>query len=462
MTTTKKTSKKTSKKSSAESSTEASTSTNGSGGDGGALDPRTIRVRMYRVGFGDCFLLSLPIAKGSGAAEGHRHVLVDCGVHGQGDINTMEAAIENIAKVTDRTLAAVIATHSHQDHISGFAKYGDKFSGFDIEEVWLPWCENPDDGTALKLQRKHAALADQLDEHFQAQVKAARPEARTPERKAAKEAVANLVGNQKALQLLRSGFGVNARVRYLEAGDSLSNPADIPGLSVRVLGPPRDQKFLAKMDPPEDQRYLRLGAGGQTEMANELRPFTQRWLAARDDEQLAHLALSSAEEKKLKQDLTDASLDGLAFALDQAKNNTSLVTLFVFRGQYLLFPGDAQYGNWKFWLDQSEAEDILPRINFLKVAHHGSHNATPKDALERMSEGGFAAMISTQNAPWESIPRIPLVERLSQKTAQRIVRSDWIKVKGAPVLKNTPPPVPTTLPKGFVKGDFWFDYLIKV
>ncbi|HEX8719642.1 MAG TPA: MBL fold metallo-hydrolase [Pyrinomonadaceae bacterium] len=434
----------------------------GAGGGGGALDARTIRVRMYRIGFGDCFLLSLPIAKGSETAKGHRHVLIDCGVHGQGDINTMEAAIDDIAAVTNRTLAAVIATHSHQDHISGFSRYGEKFSGFDIDEVWLPWCENTQDGLALKMQRKHVALADQLEEHFAAQAAAASPQGRTPERAAAASAVANLVGNQKAMQLLRSGFGVNARVRYLEAGETLTNPANIPGLSVRVLGPPRDEKFLAKMNPPEDQRYLRLGAGGAAEVANGLRPFSPRWEAPRADPRLSHLALRPAEERDLRDEIADGSLDGLAFALDQAKNNTSLVTLFVFRGQYLLFPGDAQYGNWKWWLDQTEAEDILPRISFLKVAHHGSHNATPKDALERMAQGGFAAMISTQNAPWGSIPRIPLVERLSEKTAKRVVRSDWIKVAGAPTLKNTPPPVPAKLPKGFRQGKFWFDYLIKV
>jgi hypothetical protein len=461
MSTTKKTaSKKASKKAAPKKAPSKKTSTNGSAGD--EFDARTIRVRMYRVGFGDCFLLSLPIAKGSDTAKGHRHVLVDCGVHGAGDIKTMEAAIDNIAKVTDRTLAAVIATHSHQDHISGFARYGEKVSGFDIDEVWLPWCENTEDGLALRMQRKHVALADQLNEHFKAQAAAASPQATTPERAAALGAVANLVGNQKAMQLLRSGFGVNARVRYLQAGETLSNPANIPGLSVRVLGPPRDEKFLAKMNPPEDQRYLRLGAGGAAEPANGLRPFARRWEVERADPRLAHLALPPAEEKDFQDELSDTSLDSLAFALDQVKNNTSLVTLFVFRGQYLLFPGDAQYGNWKWWLDQTEAEDILPRISFLKVAHHGSHNATPKDALERMAQGGFAAMVSTQNAPWASIPRIPLVNRLSEMTAQRVVRSDWIKVKGAPALKNTPPAVPTTLPKGFVKGDFWFDYLIKV
>ena len=119
--------------------------------------------------------------------------------------------------------------------------------------------------------------------------------------------------------------------------------------------------------------------------------------------------------------------------LDQARNNESLVTLFIFRNQYLLFPGDAQYGNWR-WVVENEksSSDILSKINFFKIAHHGSHNATPKTALERMGDGEFAAMVSTQSKPWNSIPRIPLMSRLNEKTKKHIVRSDWLSVKGAP------------------------------
>src|SRR5919206_2598696 len=108
----------------------------------------TIRVRMYRVGFGDCFLLSLPIAKAADDADTHKHLLIDCGVHAQGDLDTIDRAVKNIADATNKKLAVVIATHSHQDHISGFSK---EFSNFEIGEVWLPWCENSKDPKALKL-----------------------------------------------------------------------------------------------------------------------------------------------------------------------------------------------------------------------------------------------------------------------------------------------------------------------
>ena len=53
----------------------------------------------------------------------------------------MDEVVDNIGTVTDK-LAIVIATHAHQDHISGFD--GAKFGKFEIGEVWMPWTEDPD------------------------------------------------------------------------------------------------------------------------------------------------------------------------------------------------------------------------------------------------------------------------------------------------------------------------------
>ena len=412
----------------------------------------TIRVRMYRIGFGDCFLVSLPVANQAGG-DTHKHVLVDCGVHAKGDLDMIDRAVDHIGTTTGKKLAIVIATHSHQDHISGFSN---KFTGFEIGEVWMPWCENPKDKQAAKLNKKHAALAEKLERHFVAEARIARVD---KTRAAAMAAVANLVQNKTALGLLRSGFNVGAEVRYLAAGDALKNPAGVNGLSVQFLGPPRDEKFLSKMDPPTGHSYLRMKSG-TSERVQAIAPFADRWQVGPKDTSIAHLRFSSGATNELQKELATPSLNALAFALDQYKNNTSLVSLFSFRGQQMLFPGDAQWGNWKFWLDQDDAETILQGVTFFKVAHHGSHNATPTDALEKMSKGKFAAMVSTQNVPWDSIPRIPLMDRLVEITKDRVVRSDSLVLTDVP--KAPKGPVLSDLPKGFVQGDFWYDCLIKL
>ena len=412
----------------------------------------TIRVRMYRIGFGDCFLVSLPVANQAGG-DTHKHVLVDCGVHAKGDLDMIDRAVDHIGTTTGKKLAIVIATHSHQDHISGFSN---KFTSFEIGEVWMPWCENPKDKQAAKLTKKHAALAEKLERHFAAEARTARVD---KTRAAAMAAVANLVQNKTALGLLRSGFNVGADVQYFAAGDTLKNPAGVNGLSVRFLGPPRDEKFLSKMDPPTGHSYLRMKSG-TSERLQAVEPFADRWQLGANDPSIAHLRFSASATEGLQEELATPSLNALAFALDQYKNNTSLVSLFSFRGQQMLFPGDAQWGNWKFWLDQDDAETILQGVTFFKVAHHGSHNATPTDALEKMSKGKFAAMVSTQNVPWDSIPRIPLMDRLGEMTKDRVIRSDSLALIDAP--KAPKEPVLGELPKGFAQGDFWYDYLIKL
>ena len=80
-----------------------------------------------------------------------------------------------------------------------------------------------------------------------------------------------------------------------------------------------------------------------------------------------------------------------------------------------------------------------------------------------MSDGEFAAMVSTQSEPWDSIPRPPLMARVNEKTRKRIVRSDWLSIDDAPrPMADAEPPTPSTFPKEFQKGDLWFDYVIKL
>jgi len=403
-----------------------------------------ITIRMYRVGFGDCFLLSLPVARET------RHILIDCGVHSQGDIHSLTDVVANIASVTSRKLAVVIATHAHQDHLAGFAKHADEFAKFEIGEVWLPWTWDPSNPTAVKLQTKHAALAAELTAHF-ATLAGADP--------AAAAAVANLTGNAAAIALLKSGFGVGATVRYLTAGDSLTDPANIKGVTVQVLGPPDSEDFLAQMDPPAGQHYLRLASSNGQE-GTSVQPFPARWRTTRAELNGSGPPLTVEEENQLNEE-AETPADELAFALDKARNNESVVTLISYRGRNLLFAGDAQYGNWRGWLENAQLQSVLPQVNFYKVAHHGSVNATPKAALEAMTDGQFAAMVSTQSTPWASIPRVPLMARLSEKTRKRMVRSDWLHVKDAPspLLKSLPPQ-PARLPAGFTKGALWFDYVL--
>ena len=392
---------------------------------------------MYRVGFGDCFLVTFP-----GRPAGH--VLVDCGVHAAGDIQTLKLAVEHIARTTGRRLALVIASHAHEDHIAGYARHAAEFRKFRIGEIWMPWSENPEDALAKKLRQTMAAVYARLRAHF-----AARPPSA-----AAAAAMANLTSkrNAEALANLRAGFGTGARVRYLSAGARFNDAAGIRGLTARIVGPPRDEEFLKKMDPPKSERYLRVGANGGVETANEARPFEAMWERGAEE---AGPVLRPHEAAELRESVK-SDPEGLAFVLDDAVNNSSVAALFTYGGEHLLFPGDAQWGNWKSWIERQGGKELLAELGFYKVSHHGSHNATPRSALEEMPDG-LAAMCSTQVKPWPSIPQEKLWTRLTEKTGKRAVRSDSLPWPGAPR-----GPKLARLPKGFRKGAFWVDYLVAV
>src|SRR5215510_5239665 len=114
--------------------------TGASGGGGG---DNVLRVRMYRVGFGDFFLLTVP------TRTGPAHILIDCGVHA-GNIGTMDDCVQDLVKTTGRKLALVIATHFHADHLSGFASNFDDFAQFEVGAVWITNRLDPKNAGAAK------------------------------------------------------------------------------------------------------------------------------------------------------------------------------------------------------------------------------------------------------------------------------------------------------------------------
>src|SRR5262245_10231723 len=102
---------------------------------------KSLRIRMYRVGFGDFFLVT------AWSKDGPQHILIDCGVTpgktGKGDIASIKTAVRHMAEETRNRLALIIMTHRHQDHIIGFSRCEaefEKFSGH-VDAIWMPYWE---------------------------------------------------------------------------------------------------------------------------------------------------------------------------------------------------------------------------------------------------------------------------------------------------------------------------------
>src|SRR6185369_1531912 len=121
----------------------------------GHATAKGLKVRMYRVGFGDFFLVTVPTSKGD------QYILIDCGVFkgksGTGDIGSIVDAVEDMYKTTKGHLALVIMTHRHADHIAGFAK-AKRFADFTASMVWMPYWEKFNDKAKAKAKENNFAL----------------------------------------------------------------------------------------------------------------------------------------------------------------------------------------------------------------------------------------------------------------------------------------------------------------
>jgi beta-lactamase superfamily II metal-dependent hydrolase len=476
----------------------------GNGGNGGA--PAGLRVRMYRVGFGDCFLVTVPTASGA------EHVLIDCGVFkgtsGEGDIGTIDDAVADLVQATGGKLALVVMTHRHADHIIGFSRCKAQFQKMKVGAVWMPVWETEYDGKTQKFQAELTALASRMH----ASLAASPARADDADRQQTMRLLLNATGplgvagggtNAASLDLLKRGFGV--KPAYYAGGDVPALPDGLAraGLTAQILGPPplADLDLMKLMDLKKGVgQYLDAPAAGEGEEGEEgggaggddedgqgagrFAPFAPVW--SRGGNRLSPEAFrewggdDGAVERmqKVVRDAQPASLLEAAKTLDSFLNNQSLVILFTFRGKKLLFAGDAQAGNWEHWLYATDtgdkagakpvgatAAEILGHLDFYKVGHHGSTNATPKAAVEALHKG-VVAMCSTQEGVYGNpkagteVPRAPLLAALEERCS--LVRSDQLEARAGKKVVAPSKGVPSSLPDpaegSFERGPFWIEY----
>jgi beta-lactamase superfamily II metal-dependent hydrolase len=467
-----------------------------------------LRIRMYRVGFGDFFLVTVP------SVDGPQHIVIDCGVTPgttkNGDIGTIKDAVAHMAAETGKKLALIIVTHRHQDHIIGFSRSADIFKDFKVGAVWMSFWETEydpkekkkslasdfqDELTALALNlQQHAALAGAGDPDID-EVKAMLQNATGVDQAsfaaAGGTAAVTKTGkgggtNAASLAFLKTGLGVDPQ--FYAKGDTPAMPKVLSdaGLTAEILGPPPADAldFMKLMDLKKGVgQYLGEAGDGS---GRKFDPFGTPWHASAADYQPSAFrewqrtsknAPGGAMEKAIKAAQPDL-LFTAATALDKFLNNQSLVVLFTFDGKKLLFAGDAQGGNWEYWMfggtpDKAPSVDnidkdskaILGHLDFYKVAHHGSTNATPISAVDTMG-GDFASMCSTQEDSFgtvannSEVPRIPLLDALSKKTT--LVRSDQFAVtvsgNAVPAVKGSPKKLPSPTRGRFEQGPIYIDY----
>lgn len=405
---------------------------------------KSVRIRMYNMGFGDCFLMRLP------TADGDRKVLIDCGKHFLSTCRPplRETVPQVQADITDpdgkKRIDVLIVTHRHQDHVSGFEYEG--WDDVEAGEVWMPWTEDPDDPVARRICKTQSARALQLGLGIEAL-------AMNNEAKAELLGYAgNNLTNAAAMNLLHHGFQGTPRRRFLPEANA-SGPLEtehLPGVKVQVLGPSRSEKVIRDMDPPAGERFLQALLASMTAAQPPASPFSKRhvlinrrayraWFQAHArrarfgaQKRSDPLAEFSEQSQKHFRQWSENPQAELAAALEKSVNGTSLVLRFQVGNAVLLFPGDAQWGTWNEMLEHETDTRSLEKVVFYKVGHHGSHNATPRSFVENFLSKATHAMVPTDNVKrWPMIPRKQLLEALTQKEVC-FVRSDQAAPTGDP------------------------------
>jgi hypothetical protein len=256
-----------------------------------------------------------------------------------------------------------------------------------------------------------------------------------------------------------------------------------------VLGPPRDEARLRQMDPSTrtPQTYgnqLQAMVNARSSFNAFVSTILSNAETAVDDpdvqvwrersapfQSFLRVPLASTEVQVARQPETFSGLDAYfdelndwrridndwltpaeTFALqaDHLTNNTSLVLAFELPAsdggdnKVLLFTGDAQVGNWLSWYDIKEWRavdgarprqakpdivELLGRVAFYKVGHHGSHNATlSTQGVERMPRGEHlmafvpvSKQVASQLKKWSKMPLEGLLNALSERAPGRVV-----------------------------------------
>ena len=397
-----------------------------------------VKVRMYRQGHGDCFLLAFAGSNGEPV-----YVLIDCGYKpgsngAKYNLSNWDDVVESIKAATGARLDLVVITHEHQDHVNGLWKKKNPYFGdFEVGAAWFAWTEDPDDDLANELRKKHGdqllglvaarnrlslsdpSAAARLDTLLSLELGVDPPDFAAAAKKKKKDPEDSI--NKQCMRLIKTKAG-KKNTTYIRPHKDIMTIPGVENVRVFALGPPYVATLLADTDPKGSEAFPGHGARPPSSFfaaaevrrysadTPDTRPFSRRFSLSLDRAsehpqfgeffRLRYSGLTSegAAKSEANEDAGWRRIDNdwlysaeaLALRLNRGINNTSLVLAFelVNSKRVLLFAGDAQRGNWISWVDGPDGDqtetvrDLLARTVLYKVGHHGSHNATLKGTLE--------------------------------------------------------------------------------
>lgn len=384
-------------------------------------------VRTYNVELGDCIYCRIPKGRKVGSAIDDFHILIDCGSWGSaGLLQAATADLESLLPSTTggkKRLDLLVVTHEHKDHIAGFDPAF--FQNLKIEHLWMNAAMDPAHPQAtntLRLRQFATAAMRNV---------AAMNVALSPELESMVEMYG--ISNAGAMTALRTTLPANNNItpKYVHA-DMTKSQLGLPlntGVTIQVVGPENDiDRFY--LGEAADPNMLSLAATGALFGAAPPAP------ASRPSN------ISHADFRRLQSRMVSSAF-AFAELSDKVTNNTSVCLLIEWKGRRLLFVGDAEWntkykegkqnGAWNvMWHERKNKLDTP--IDFLKIGHHGSENATPwndkedgavteastiLDAILPLPAAGAQptaqAVASTKRSKYDPIPRGALMVEIGRR-----------------------------------------------
>lgn len=397
----------------------------------------SIQIKMYNVGFGDCFLISFAYSDGK-----NRYLLIDCGSTTKLK-DHMIKIVKQIKQDCNGHLHGLVITHRHKDHLSAFGlkDAGDILEDLHPEVVVRPWTED----TEAEEQAETVSPLDsqQTISHLRS-LSAAQSFAKLLLENAP-SIFSNLskplqhqiqfmadqnIHNKKAIDRL-DRMAKAAKAAYVHAESKSGLEKIFPGIDISVLGPPtlkqsKKIKNQIKWDPEEFWKF-QLSLTSQRQQNDGLKKGKSNLFPKSST---ASIGAASSNTKWFIKKLDNGYAQNIlriVRALDNVLNNTSVILLFKVKDNVLLFPGDAQLENWQYALENldPQTKEKLKKTIVYKVGHHGSTNATPRQGLwnlfvNRKKESNskyMTALLSTESGNHDKVPRKSLVDTLKAETA---------------------------------------------
>jgi beta-lactamase superfamily II metal-dependent hydrolase len=369
-----------------------------------------LRVRVYNVRFGDSILVSIP-DKGPDNTTTLRHILIDVGnaasTGGAGGANELFIpVVENILdELGGKGLDLYIMTHEHMDHVQGLL-YADKkvYNGdlkarLGVQYAWLTGSSEPNYFVNNPKAEEKKKLFE-ASYHEIARYLSARGNDLPDSAKAFLE-INNPNSTGDCVDYLRS-LSTAGQTYYIYRGVSLKGKHNFHEASFQIWAPEQDTSIYYEKLQPLALNVVH-GLGAENGTPGLVTPLPPRGVDA-----------------GAFYDLVESRKRGVAdnmLAIDKAENNTSIVFCLKWRGWRLLFTGDAELKSWQVMNQQK----VLKRVDFLKVGHHGSRNATPafdqfKRILPKTSKKPRKAVVSTYDLTYPGVPDPTTLDLVRSRT----------------------------------------------